>query len=512
MAVTWNLENAAHLLRRAAFGGTPTEIQAFFSRNSSVTSAVNELLSFKPSKRKPPYTKDPSDVAPLHRWWYHEMIASKKPSDGVREKLTLFWHGHLVSGITKQRDGKALSNQNLLFRLNAKGNFKDLVRAFHSDPANLYYLDGIVNQASSDYDTSHVIKAEPNENFGREIMELFTLGVFQLASDGSFDEAHPNYTEADVHQLARALTGWVSIDKKGIAQWYSNLPNWDGGRCDDNGDGQPDDVTILGVTNNNFRIDPAVAGTDNDVLKLLFSRVDFEGNNAVAMHMASRFWTYYAYPSPSTGLKAILAPFAQTFASNNFEVEPMLRAMWSSDEFYSDQAKSRTVKSPVDYIVGSMKTFGIVNTDAKQVYNSPELGDAAANMGQRLFDAPNVAGWKGGLTWINSGTLLERLDFGKNLAASDGKKNSYKLDIIPNLPKSATASPTMILDAVLTFLNLNSGPKAIIASERQKLLDYLTTNGTVTTLDLSSTTTNDARVKVRGVISLALQLPEYLVF
>ncbi len=510
MAVTWNLENAAHLLRRAAFGGTPKDIQAFHDRNASVSTAVDELLGFKASKNKPPYNKkDTQDLTAMHRWWFQQMIGAKKPSDACREKLTLFWHNHLVSGVSKQQIGNALSNQNQLFRINAKGNFKALVRAVNRDPANLYYLDGITNTATSETDKK-VPKAEPNENFGREVMELFTLGVFQFASDGAFDPTHPNYTENDVHQLARALTGWVEIDKKGVAHWHNDLPNWDGGRCDDNGDGVADGVTIFGVTNNNFRIDDAVAGTADDVLELIFSRQDFEGNNAVAMFMARKFWTAYAYPFPAPGLKATLAPFAQLFADAKFEVQPLLRAMWTSDEFYSDQAKSRTVKSPVDLIVGSMKAFGIVKADGKGVFDSPELGDAAANMGMRLFDPPNVAGWKGGLRWINSGTLLERLAFGKSLAASDGKKNSYKLDIIPGLPKSAAADPSVVVDAVLTFLGLNAGPMTITDQERSELLRYATSGGA--TLDLSSTTTDDARIKVRGLISLALQLPEYMVF
>ncbi len=344
-------------------------------------------------------------------------------------------------------------------------------------------------------------------------MELFTLGVYQLAADGSFDDAHPNYTEADVHNLARALTGWTQISKKGIGVWDSELPSWDGGRCDDNDDGQPDPVSIFGITNSNFRIDDAVAGTDNDVLKLIFSRQDFEGNNVVAMFLARKFWKEFAYPFPSPGMKAILKPFAQIFVNSNFEVAPMLKAMWTSDEFYSDSAKSRTVKSPVDYIVGIMKTFGIVSTDAKNVGDGPELGDVAANMGMRLFDPPNVAGWKGGMTWINSGTLLERLAFAKNLAASLKGKNSYKLDVIPNLPKRVYLAVEFgtIVDAVLTFLGLNVGPMAVTQTERAELLAYLTADSRAS-IDLSKTTTEDARIKVRGLISLALQLPEYLVF
>src|SRR5438045_8963702 len=126
MAVAWNLENAAHLLRRAALGGSPKDIQSFHDRNASVESAVSELLSFKPSKSKPPSSKDPGDLTKMHRWWFKQMIATKKPADACREKLVLFWHNHLVSGVSKQENGKAVPIQNQLFRTFAKGNFKQL--------------------------------------------------------------------------------------------------------------------------------------------------------------------------------------------------------------------------------------------------------------------------------------------------------------------------------------------------------------------------------------------------
>ncbi|HLX60698.1 MAG TPA: DUF1800 family protein [Planctomycetota bacterium] len=506
MAVTWNLENAAHLLKRAAFGGSLKDVQAFFSRNKSVDSAVSELLSFKSGGPKPPFSSDPQDLRKLHRFTFQQIINAKKPADACREKLVLFWHNHLVSGVSKQQDGFAMSVQNALFRSFAKGNFKSLVRAFNKDEANLFYLDGITNQATSETDKD-VPKAEPNENFGREVMELFTLGVYQFDADAGFDDSHPNYTENDVHQLARALTGWVNVSKKGVGEWSQDLPYWDGGRCDDNGDGKPDDVTIFGVTNNNFRIDDAVAGTPDDVLGLIFSQPDFEGNTQTAMFLARKFWTAYVYAWPSPGLKSILAPLAQTFVDAKFEVEPLLRAIFTHDEFYSDQAKSRTVKNPVEYIAASMKLLGI-NTDGKNVGGSPELGDAASDMGMRLFDPPNVAGFKGGLTWINSSTLLARLDFARNLAASDKGKNSFKLDVIPGLPKSAAADPQVVVDAILSYLGLNSGPLAITADERNELLTYATSGGP--TLDLSSTTTDDARIKVRGLLSLAMQTPEYM--
>src|SRR5262249_9529461 len=163
------------------------------------------------------------------------------------------------------------------------------------DPANLYYLDGITNFASDDG-----VHVNANENWGREVLELFTLGVFQLAADGTADPMKPNYTEDDVHQLARASTGWTSIARN-AAVW--NQDDWDGGRYDDNGDDVPDDVHIFGVTNNNFRFDDAVAGTGDDVLGLIFSRQDDAGNNQVGMFVSRKLWTWYAYPPPAPGLK-----------------------------------------------------------------------------------------------------------------------------------------------------------------------------------------------------------------
>src|SRR6185295_6279791 len=167
-------------------------------------------------------------------------------------------------------------------------------------------------------------------------------------------------------------------------------------------------------------------------------------------------------------------------------------------------------KSPVDYIVQMVKLFGIKRTDGHRIGDGQELSDAAADMGMRLFDPPNVAGWKGGMEWINSATLLSRLDFARSLAASDDKKNGIKLDVITGLPKTSAADPTMVVDAVLSFLSLNMGPLAVTDDQKGKLLSYATSSKPA--LDLSAFDTDDARIKVRGVLSLAMQVPEYMMF
>jgi uncharacterized protein (DUF1800 family) len=506
MAVTWNYENAAHLLRRTAFGGTPSQIQAFLDRHASVGSAVGELLAFSPSKRKPPGPNivDGFRRLKMQRWWLKEMIRARTPADACRERLVLFWHNHLASGSSKQVKLRHMAIQNRLFRQNARGNFRDLVRAFNQDPANLYYLDGIVNVASNDG-----VHVNANENFGRELLELFTLGVFQLASDGAPDPAKPNYTEDDVHNLARACTGWTTI--RGTRGFWNDY-DWDGGQYDDDGDDLPDPMVIFGQTSNDFRIDDDVAGTSDDVLELIFGRTDDLGNNQVGMFLAKKLWAWYAYPAPAPGLRALLAGFASTFAAADFEITPLLQAMWTHDEFYTDRAKTRTVKTPCDLVVGAMRAFGIRKADGK--YMGPavrELGDQVALMGMNLFEPPNVAGWPGGLAWMNSGTLLARLEFAKDLAASDYGPNKLELASIEGLPLGdATADPGVVVDAIVAQLGLDLGPLALSSAQRQALIDYATTDGP--TLDLSSEFTDDAETKVRGLISLALQAAEYQLF
>lgn len=508
MAVPWTYENAAHLLRRVAFGGTTRDIEKFYGKHGSVESAVNEMLSFKPSKRRPPVPKDDryEDKLKIQRWWTKQMLRQRRPSGGTQEKLVLFWHTHLVSGGNVLREYRWLSYQNQLFRLNARGNFKALVREFNRDPANLYYLDGLKNRASDDG-----IHVNANENFGRELMELFTLGVFQLQDDGTQDPTKPNYTEDDVHNLSRACTGWMTIEKAG--KFYKGIwreSKWDGGRYDDDGDGLPDPMELFGQTSNGFRIDEGVAGTPDDVLELIFSRTDDSGNNQVAMHLARRLWTFYAYPPPAPGLKALFAGFASELAANNFELTPMLRAMWTSDEFFSDAARTRAIKNPCDFVIGSLKALGVRGNGREVGDSNGELGEVMGQMGMDLFFPPNVAGWPSGLGWINSGTLLQRFDFARALTSADWGPSRLRLKRIKSLPwKNPAADPDVVLDTLLRELGLDFGPLAIGGAQRDYLMNFLTSQGTQAALDFSNEFTDDVMIRVRGLISLMLQAAEY---
>lgn len=509
MAVAWSYGNAAHLLRRAAFGGTPEDIQEFWDAHGSVGAAVETLLGFRQRRSKPPASKksDRDTLRRMQRWWLRQMVRTRRPADACREKLVLFLHDHLTSGIDKQPEYRWLSFQNQLLRRTAGGSYQDLIRRFNRDVANLYYLDGRLNRASDDG-----VHVNANENWGRELLELFTLGVFEYQDDGRPDPTRPTYTEGDVHNVARASTGWVGDPRKvgGIWQGTWLESEWDGGQYDDDGDDQADPMSIFGQESNNFRIDDGVAGTPDDVLELIFSREDTDGNNQVGMFLSQRLWTWYAYPPPAPGLKSLWAGFAGAFAASGFQLSALLRAMWTSDAFYSDTAKTRTVKTPVDYVVQAFKAFA-VRGNAKWIGDaSREVADRVTRMGMELFNPPNVAGWPGGLNWVTSGTLIERLEFAKDLAAADSGPNRIRLTRVGGLPwGSATASPAAVVDALLRQVGLDTGPGAVTATERAALLDYVTDFGTRQFIDLSDENTNDAQTKVRGAIALILQMPEF---
>ncbi len=507
MAVTWNYENAAHLLRRAAFGGTPEEIQEFLAGHASVEEAVDTLLSFTLRRSKPPASKraDSDMLLRMQRWWLRFMIRTRTPQDGCREKLVLFLHDHLSSGTDKQPEYRWLSYQNQLFRRTAGGDYRALIREFNRDVANLYFLDGILNNASDDG-----VHVNANENWGREVLELFTLGVFQYLPDGTADPTKPNYTESDVHNVARASTGWVGDPVKEDGLWHGTwLQNrWDGGQYDDDGDDAPDPMTIFGQTSNDFRLDEGVAETPDDVIGLIFSRLDDTGNNQVGMFLAERLWTWYAYPPPAPGLKAVWAGCAAAFVAGGFGVDALLRAIFTHDEFYSDAAKTRTVKHPVDYVVQAMKAFGTPGNARTLAESDRELPDRVTRMGMDLFNPPNVSGWPGGLNWITSGTLIERFEFAKDYAATDYGANRIRLTNLPLPWGNAAAVPATVVTGLLAQVGLDTGPGAVTPAERQALLDYATDYGARTSLDLTDEYTADVTSKVRGLIALILQLPE----
>jgi uncharacterized protein (DUF1800 family) len=382
----WNFTTAAHLLNRAGFGGSPAEIEKLAALGPE--KAVSHLVDYEnipddtsaPSWAKPDperaeklrtarqaseeerrkfqreeQQKQRQHSVQLRGWWLERMANGPRP---LQEKMTLFWHGHFATSMEKVRDAYLMWRQNDLFRRFATGNWLEMLVQVSKDPAMLIWLD----QAQSR-------KAHPNENFARELMELFTLG-----------EGH--YTEKDVTEAARALTGW-SYDRPN--QEFIERPF-----IHDNGT-----KTVLGRTGN---LD------GQEVLEQILAQPQ------AAHFITAKLWKFVAAEEPSEELVSQLAALFRR-EGNNFK--PLLRAMFSSKEFYSESIIRNQVKSPVQWLVGSVR---VLERDLPPPFVCFGL---TRNLGQDLFAPPNVKGWDGGLSWITTNNLLARYNEAALLVQGD---------------------------------------------------------------------------------------------
>jgi len=287
----------------------------------------------------------------LRAAWLNEMVVTPSP---LTERMTLFWHGHFTSGQDKVPFPQTMAAQHVLLRREALGNFGAMLHGVAKDPAMLQYLDGASNR-----------KGRPNENFAREVMELFTLG-----------EGH--YSQRDVTEAARALTGW-SIDPDTLS--FTVRPDWH-----DTGD-----KTILGVT----------GPLDGDgFLDILLERPETAG------FIAGKLWREFVSDTPAP---AELDTVAARFRASGYDIRAALSALWSTDAFWEARNRGVLVKSPVEFVVGSVRLFDVGYGDPAMLANT------VRTLGQNLFSPPNVKGWPGGPAWINSATLLARKQFVEHL-------------------------------------------------------------------------------------------------
>jgi uncharacterized protein (DUF1800 family) len=275
------------------------------------------------------------------------MLATPSP---LTERMTLFWHNHFATSQQKVRSPQLMYRQNALLRREATGSFATLLREVARDPAMLVYLDNAGNRRQA-----------PNENFAREVMELFTLG-----------EGH--YSEHDVKEAARAFTGW-SLDRETGEYTYRRV--WH-------------DYGVKAVLGRTGRLD------GDDVIDILLARRE------TANFIAAKVWREFVSPSPDADE---VARWASVFREGRYEVKPLLRAALTSQAFWSPANRGALVKSPVDLVVGTLRTFGIRPVDLRPA------AFACAALGQNPFAPPNVKGWPGGDAWIDAATLLGRRQF-----------------------------------------------------------------------------------------------------
>ncbi|MDG2131134.1 MAG: DUF1800 domain-containing protein [Fuerstiella sp.] len=352
----WNLRAAAHLYRRAGFGANHEELTT--AVEAGAVDAADNLLG---SAAEPEdYRHEVTDLAhasmasgnvqQLSAWWAYRMLST--PSQ-LLEKLTLLWHGHFATSAQKVEDAKLMFDQNNLLRKYALGNFARLLQEISRDPAMLIYLDSVTNR-----------KAHPNENYAREIMELFCLG-------------EGNYTENDIRELARCFTGWEVKNRKFRFNRYQH---------------DTKSKSFLGHTGN--------FGGEEGVRIVA-------GQDAAPQFVAMKLVKFMVMDEPSPSAE-LLAPLARELRSNEMQIAPTIRRILTSNIFYSAHARGRKVRSPVELAIGFLRSL-------EGSTNSYELAEKLQTLGQGLLYPPSVKGWDGGRTWINSSTLLGRSNLIRSL-------------------------------------------------------------------------------------------------
>lgn len=449
----WSLSAAAHLLNRAAFGGTPEDVSALHAKG--LAGAVDSLLEageeadlfpapdIEPmsGRMRAPRGESPSnrefeerkkmermrsrrEVVALRDWWLRRMCETPNPA---REKATLFWHGHWATGIRKVRDPFLMLQQNETLRANALGPFARFAKSMTRDPAMIRYLDLQSSSAES-----------PNENFAREVMELFTMG-------------EGNYSEADVAEAARAFTGY-------------RIHRETGGFRLDRRRADAGTKTVLGKTG---RL------TGDDVIDLIV------GSPLCAEFLAGKIWTFYAGRTPPEPLRKALG---REYQRQGMEAGKLLRTIFTSREFHASGVVRHQIKSPVQWLVQMCKTLGIPLPAPSQTQS------LLSNLGQNLFDPPNAKGWEGGRAWIGSSTLLVRYNAaGQLLRRGGGGGPDIDRLVPPGRP------PEQTVDELAWLLYQSPMPSAL----RERTMAFLRRKGA------------SAPAARRDLLHLLMATPEY---
>ena len=362
-------QDARHLLARTGFGGSPEEIRELtaLDREAAIdrllagvaptarTSAPSHVLNVLPPaegikglsvEQKKAFKQERRDDAfDLKGWWYQELLTTPSP---LTERMTLFWHNHFTSSFHKVKWPALLYHQNVLLRHHALGSFRDVLFQIAKDPAMVLYLDTQTNH-----------KDHPNENFARELFELFTLGEGQ-------------YTEIDIKEAARAFTGWhVALHHGG--GFAFNRRQHDAGA-----------KHVLGKTG-------AFGG--DDILAIALDQP------ACARYLTAKLWREFISDEPEA---REVDRLAAEFRNSGYQIKPLLRRLLTLPQFWASETRGVLVKSPVELLVGTVRLLNLPIKDTTM------LAKYGKRLGQDLFDPPNVKGWPGGTRWITSATLLNR--------------------------------------------------------------------------------------------------------
>ena len=354
----WTRNDAVHLLWRTGFGATVDAIDKAVDEGLEAT--LERRLNPQPESREfgrvskllREVAHDTGNIDDLKAWWFYRMRYSANP---LVERMTLLWHDHFATSYTKVQSVERMAAQNDSFRRHSLGDFRQLLHDMSRDVAMLVWLDGNANR-----------KRHPNENFAREVMELFSLGI-------------GNYTETDILEAARAFSGWHV--RKGEF-WFNELQHDDG------------DKTVFGRTGN---------FNGEDIIDLCLEHA------ACPRFIATKLLRYFVQPDPAEELVAELADRIRT---HDFQLIPVLNDLFRSHAFWADSSRHALIKSPVDLVVGTQRTL-----DVRSNLNAGV--EALAQLGQDLFQPPTVKGWDGGRDWISTTTMILRINYATELAGGE---------------------------------------------------------------------------------------------
>lgn len=432
-----------HLLRRAGFSGNATE-QRDYAR-LGFASAVDKLVDYeKIPDTFAQATKGQSfnfiNLQDSQRWWLLRMILTPRP---LQEKMTLFWHGLLTSSYAKSNGRMEYQvQQNEFLRAHAVDTFDNLLLCITHDPAMLWWLDLRISE-----------KANPNENYARELMELFTMGV------------RGGYTQKDVHEAARALTGWGTDEMQHQAVYDPN-----------NHDDSP--KTLLGHTG---RFDY------RDVIHILTN------HPATGPFLCKRLFRFFVHEQPTD---ADVKPMVDAYNKHGHSIREVVRAMFHSPAFLAPESVRGRLKSPAEFVTGAVRQLELA-TDGRT------LSGVMSTMGQSLFDPPNVAGWVGdqrSATWLNSGTWLARVNHINALL--DGTDDHFHA----LFARYQLTTPQAVVDH-FTHLTIDG---EVTDAVRQSLLAHLTADAGGPSIPLAGGQARVSASGLRGTIYLLMTSPAYL--
>ena len=423
----WTVRDAAHLLGRARFGYSPTELDR--ATNGGLSETIERLLTSQRESAEFQQAETAlrktalatGEIADLKIWWLYRMWSSANP---LAEKVALFWHNHFATSNDKVRSVAQMLAQNELIRAQGLGDFKQLLHGMSRDTAMLVWLDGNANR-----------KRHPNENFAREIMELFALGV-------------GNYTEKDIQEAARAFSGWHV--REGTF-WFNRSQH----------DGSP--KTVFGKTG---KFD----GTA--IVDLCLAQP------ACARFLAMKLLKTFVCPEPTP---AQIDVVATRIRLHDFAMTPVLRELFSSQMFFDAAHRRSVIKSPLDLVVGSLRSLAAT-------VKWPPVARLLANLGQDVFEPPSVKGWEGGRLWINSSSILLRTNFATDLAS--GEQIATLLKSIIDGAGGTSESVVARLDKLLLGGTADDGLRAELVAHHKQA-------------------DGNATQQLRSLLQLTLSLPEY---